>query len=68
MAENPTLDDARALLAAADGLLGPALDRAREITAGGRKIDEHQVLAERIAYAATEAQAARALVAYVEQV
>jgi (2S)-methylsuccinyl-CoA dehydrogenase len=62
----PTLDDAKTLLAAAEELLGAALARAREITDSGRAIDEHQVLTERGAYAATEARAARELVAFVE--
>ena len=58
----PDLGAARRALAAADALLERALDRAREITGGGEKIDEHQVLAERVAYAATQARAARELV------
>jgi (2S)-methylsuccinyl-CoA dehydrogenase len=64
----PTLDDARALVAAAEAFMGGALERARAITANGKAIDDHQVLAERIAYAATEARAARELVAYAEGV
>jgi (2S)-methylsuccinyl-CoA dehydrogenase len=57
----PALEDARRLLAAAESLLGRALERARDLTQGGRAIDDHQVLAERVAYAATEARAAREL-------
>lgn len=64
----PKLDDARPLLAAADALLGDALARAREITKNGAKIDDHQVLSERVAYAATEARAAQELIAYAEGV
>jgi (2S)-methylsuccinyl-CoA dehydrogenase len=60
----PTLDDARALLAAADSLLENALARAREITRNGAAIDDHQVTTERVAYAATEGRAARELVEY----
>ncbi len=60
----PTLDDARQVLAAADSLLAGALARARVLTQNGRAIDEHQVLAERVAYAATEARAARELIEY----
>lgn len=60
----PTLDDARALLAAADALLDGALARAKELTKKGSAIDDHQVLSERVAYAATEARAARELVEY----
>jgi (2S)-methylsuccinyl-CoA dehydrogenase len=52
------LDDARGLLAAADALLDPAVDAARERTDGGKTIDDHQVLTERVVYAATEARAA----------
>ncbi len=58
---HPTLDDARTLLGAARRLIEPALARAREITEGGARIDDHQVLAQRVAYAATEERAARAL-------
>jgi (2S)-methylsuccinyl-CoA dehydrogenase len=64
----PTLDDARALLAPAEALLEGVLARARALTGGGKAIDEHQVLAERVAYAATEARAARELVAYAARV
>jgi len=56
------LDDARSLLAAADGLLERALERARALTGDGARIDDHQVTTERVAYAATEGRAARALV------
>lgn len=56
------LGDARTLLAAADGLLERALERARAVTADGAGIDDHQVTTERVAYAATEGRAARALV------
>jgi (2S)-methylsuccinyl-CoA dehydrogenase len=67
MAKTPQLDDARPLLEAAEGLLERALGRAREITAGGERIDEHQVLTERVAYAATQARAARELLRCAEQ-
>jgi len=60
----PSLDDARDLLAGADHLVGAALGRAREMTDGGKRIDDHQVLAERVAYAATEARAARELIEF----
>jgi (2S)-methylsuccinyl-CoA dehydrogenase len=63
MTTTPTLDDARTLLAAADALISSAIARAREITDGGKRIDDHQVLAERVAYAATEGRAAQELVA-----
>ncbi len=61
MTANASLDHARVLLGAADRLLGRVLERAREITAGGSRIDDHQVLAEAVAYAATEGRAAREL-------
>ena len=63
----PTLDDARPLLAPTEMLLEGALARAREITKNGAAIDDHQVLSERVAYAATEARAAQELVAYTER-
>jgi (2S)-methylsuccinyl-CoA dehydrogenase len=58
------LDDARPLLEAAESLLAPALERARAVTSGGKAIDDHQVVAERVAYAATEARAACEVVAF----
>jgi len=65
MPPRPGLEDARLLLTAAESLIALALARAREITAHGDEIDAHQVLAERVAYAATEGRAARELVAAV---
>jgi (2S)-methylsuccinyl-CoA dehydrogenase len=59
----PTLEDAERLLGGAEQLVERALDRARVITGGGKGIDDHQVLVERVAYAATQARAARATVA-----
>jgi (2S)-methylsuccinyl-CoA dehydrogenase len=61
MSADPTLDDARVCLRAADRLLERALERAREITEGGSRIDAHQVLTEAVTYAATEGRAAHAL-------
>ena len=66
MSETPSLDAARRLGDAAEILLEGALARAREITAGGQRIDDHQVLAERVAYAATEGRALRELCAYLD--
>ncbi|HTO52763.1 MAG TPA: acyl-CoA dehydrogenase family protein [Myxococcota bacterium] len=60
----PALADARPLLAAAERLLDGTVARARAITEDGQRIDDHQVLAERVAYAATEARAARELVEF----
>jgi (2S)-methylsuccinyl-CoA dehydrogenase len=64
----PGLDDARALVAAADALLARVLERAREITDAGKRIDDHQVLAERVAYAATEGRAAKEVVEFAASV
>jgi (2S)-methylsuccinyl-CoA dehydrogenase len=61
----PTLDDAAALLAAAEALVARCVEKAREVTRNGDAIDDHQVLADRVAYAATEARAIRELVEYV---
>jgi (2S)-methylsuccinyl-CoA dehydrogenase len=60
MTAAPTLSDARLLLDAADQLLDQAVERASNITEGGKRIDDHQVLVERVAYAMTEGRAARA--------
>jgi (2S)-methylsuccinyl-CoA dehydrogenase len=69
MSQPPHLDihDARGLLDAGEQLLEGALERAREITENGRAIDDHQVLTERVAYAATEMRAARELLDYAEE-
>jgi (2S)-methylsuccinyl-CoA dehydrogenase len=61
MAATPTLADAGLLLNAADSLLEQVLERASAVTEGGKRIDDHQVLAERVAYAVTEGRAGRAL-------
>jgi (2S)-methylsuccinyl-CoA dehydrogenase len=63
-----SLDDARALLGAGESLLGPALERARALTKNGAAIDEHQVVTERVAYAATELRAAREVLALQEEI
>jgi (2S)-methylsuccinyl-CoA dehydrogenase len=60
----PSLEDARAFVAAAEQLLERVVDRARGVTEAGKRIDDHQVLAERVAYAATEGRAARELLAF----
>src|SRR5208337_1555912 len=64
-APSPTLEDARSALSAAEALTRQAVVRTREITKAGDAIDDHQVLSERVAYAATETRAARELVEYV---
>ena len=60
-----SLADARTLAESAEGLLERALERARALTGDGKQIDEHQVTTERVAYAATEGRAARALLEQV---
>jgi (2S)-methylsuccinyl-CoA dehydrogenase len=61
-----SLDDARALLSAGESLLSPALERAKALTRNGAAIDEHQVVTERVAYAATELRAAQETLALAE--
>jgi len=67
MTASPTLDDARPLLTAADALLEKALTAARELTDGGARIDDHQVVSDAVAYAATRGRAARELADFVER-
>jgi len=62
MADHTTL-----LTDAARRLIDAALARGTEITNGGAGIDDHQVHAERLAYAATEVAAAEALAAYAAE-
>jgi len=66
MTARPTIETARDLFDASQSLLETAVARAREITNGGEDIDDHQVLTERVAYAATEADAMRELLAAVD--
>ena len=66
MSSMPSLAEAHLLRDAANHLVERALERAREITGAGKRIDDHQVLTERVAYAATEARAASELVDAVE--
>ncbi len=63
-----TLAGARRLADAADALSRAAVARAVQLTDSGARIDDHQVLAERIALMATEARAAAALVEYAGRV
>ncbi len=58
---------ARQLAAEAETLAAAAAAKAAELTEQGAKIDDHQVLCERLAYIATEARAARSLVSYCER-
>jgi (2S)-methylsuccinyl-CoA dehydrogenase len=66
MSNPPQLEDARVILGAAEALVERAIERAAAITQQGAKIDEHQVLVERVAYAATQARAARETFAALE--
>ncbi|HEV7730722.1 MAG TPA: acyl-CoA dehydrogenase family protein [Candidatus Binatia bacterium] len=53
-----------AILPALRATIETALESGRRITNGGKAIDDHQVHAERLAYAATEVTAAEALAEY----
>jgi (2S)-methylsuccinyl-CoA dehydrogenase len=55
------------ILSAARRVLDAALGAGRQMTDRGKAIDEHQVHAERLAYAATEVAAAEALAAYARR-
>jgi len=55
--------ETQVLIAAARGAVDAALEAGRTRTSGGKAIDDHQVHAERLAYAATEVAAAEALAA-----
>src|SRR5579871_3316935 len=61
-----TLSDARKVVDIALRLSGEAVAKATALTEKGAKIDERQVLASRVAYAATEARAAAELCALTE--
>src|SRR5262249_54922220 len=52
------LDDARFVLEAGSRLLTESVEAAKRLTRSGEAIDDHQVVTERVAYAATEAVAA----------
>ena len=57
-------DETTTIVAAVRAALDEALAAGRRSTEQGKAIDDHQVHAERLAYAATEAAAAEALAAY----
>jgi (2S)-methylsuccinyl-CoA dehydrogenase len=59
--DSPALAGARAIADALDQLAARAVGRCAAITERGAKADDHQVLVERVAYAATEARVAREL-------
>lgn len=56
-----TFEDAQTIVAAARALTDACVARAHDITRSGKAIDDHQVLSQRVAYAATEARAAHEL-------
>jgi (2S)-methylsuccinyl-CoA dehydrogenase len=62
-----TLAGARRLTDTASSIVDKAIEAARERTDGGKKIDDHQVLAERVAQYATQARAAEELTSYAER-
>jgi (2S)-methylsuccinyl-CoA dehydrogenase len=57
-------DETKLLIQACRDAVDAALDAGRSRTNGGKDIDDHQVHAERLAYAATQVAAAEALAAY----
>jgi (2S)-methylsuccinyl-CoA dehydrogenase len=63
---NASLADARVLVDAALNLTQLAVASATALTGQGRTIDDHQVIVDRVAYAATEARAASELLAAAE--
>jgi (2S)-methylsuccinyl-CoA dehydrogenase len=60
------LEDARVLERATRNLTDLAVARASELTRRGEAIDDHQVVVDRVAYAATEARAATELFAVAQ--
>ncbi|HEY7567521.1 MAG TPA: acyl-CoA dehydrogenase family protein, partial [Gemmatimonadaceae bacterium] len=62
-----TLADARALSDVARRMADAAAARSSELTAQGARIDDHQVMCERLALLATDARAAAALADYAER-
>lgn len=60
------LQQATTIVDALQQVRDEALDHGRNVTDKGKGIDEHQVHAERLAYLATEVEAARALLSYCQ--
>src|SRR5438874_1678680 len=60
------LGQTRTIVSAVEHALDRAMTQARRLTQGGQGIDDHQVHCERLAYRATELQAAQALLYYAE--
>ncbi len=61
------LDRVERLVSCMGNLVASTTGAASEVTGGGKAIDDAQVLAERVAYAATELAAARALLDYARE-
>jgi (2S)-methylsuccinyl-CoA dehydrogenase len=68
MTAHPSFDETTDLLEASEALLERALSAGQELTGGGKLIDDHQVVTERLAYAATEAVAARELTKAIHEI
>src|SRR5206468_7334746 len=63
----PMSDETSVIVPALRAALDEALAAGRRVTEQGKAIDDHQVHAERLAYAATEVAAAEAFGAYVRE-
>jgi (2S)-methylsuccinyl-CoA dehydrogenase len=63
----PKLDDTARLIDAAGSVIEAAVEHGRQLTEKGRRIDDHQVHCERLAYLTTEVAAARSLLEYARQ-
>ncbi len=62
-----SLDQVEGLVGAMGEVVDASIASASELTAGGKAIDDHQVHSERVAYLATEVEAARQLLAYARE-
>src|SRR5262245_62849955 len=60
-------NETRTIIGAARAAIDEAIAAAKKVTQDGKAIDDHQVHAERVAYAATEVAAAEALAAYAAE-
>ncbi len=58
------LEGGQRILGAADAVMAAVIEAARRTTDNGKRIDDYQVLTERVAYLATELRAARDLLTY----
>ena len=56
--------EVESLVCTLESVIGEAVSKASALTENGRKIDDHQVHTERVAYAATEVEACRAILQY----